>query len=333
MHSARLLETMLSNQNFSRQFVERGGLQLLLKLYTLKHLPPTFGSSGASHAVMAVFRTCTQLHGPLVTEKVAEALAEHLRTALLLAMVGPAICCHLCTPSLCSADMFCLSVCFPSLMHNSALTQLPASMGVGCTCKGVCPSVDVLNFCKVCASQSIGRSALQDVDAKRRDEYTRCVSSLEGVTSLASAVSRSSMAMLNEVSKAGRFAGLKTLVLDEPIPEHALAVENVAPTSAIIARIGDLERIVHLQIALAESRKAEMEAEGLLEAATAEGRWIGSLNAPRTSHIIVFSTTRFSCKQARCFCRQAACEGCQNPTPIIYFAHSGILAALSSMNS
>lgn len=292
MHSARLLETMLSNQNFSRQFVEKGGLQLLLKLYTLKHLPPTFGSSGASHAVMAVFRTCTQLHGPLVTEKVAEALAEHLRTALLLAMVGPAICCHLCTPSLCSADMFCLFHSFKPYAQICTDTA-PCQHGVGCTCKSLCPSVDVLNLCKVCASQSIGRSALQDVDAKRRDEYTRCVSSLEGVTSLASAVSRSSMAMLNEVSKAGRFAGLKTLVLDEPIPEHALAVENVAPASAIIARIGDLERIVHLQIALAENRKAEMEAEGLLEAATAEGRWIGSLNAPRTSHIIVISTTRF----------------------------------------
>ena len=98
MHSARLLETMLANQNFSRQFVEKGGLQLLLKLYTLKHLPATFGSSGASHAIMAVFRTCTQLHGALVTEKVAEALAEHLRTTLLLAMVRPAIVNLLCTP-------------------------------------------------------------------------------------------------------------------------------------------------------------------------------------------------------------------------------------------
>lgn len=87
MHTARLLETMLANQSFSRQFVEKGGLQLLLRLYTLKHLPPTFGSSSAAHAVMAAFRACTQLHGALVTEKVAEALAEHLRTTLLLAMV------------------------------------------------------------------------------------------------------------------------------------------------------------------------------------------------------------------------------------------------------
>ncbi len=90
MHTARMLETLLANQTFSRQFVDKGGLQLLLKLYTLKHLPVTFGSSGASHAVLSVFRTCTQLHSMSVTDKVAEALAEHLRTNLLLAMVRSA---------------------------------------------------------------------------------------------------------------------------------------------------------------------------------------------------------------------------------------------------
>ncbi|CAL8470976.1 g10518 [Coccomyxa elongata] len=198
MHTARMLETLLANQTFSRQFVDKGGLQLLLKLYTLKHLPVTFGSSGASHAVLSVFRTCTQLHSMSVTDKVAEALAEHLRTNLLLAM-------------------------------------------------------------------SIGRSTLQDMDPKRREEYTRCVSSLEGITALAAAVSRTTTNMLNEVSKTGRFPGLKTLVLDEPIPKHALAVENVTAASAIIARIGDLERIIHLQIALAEIKRDDLLAESSQE--------------------------------------------------------------------
>lgn len=103
------------------------------------------------------------------------------------------------------------------------------------------------------------------MDPKRREEYTRCVSSLEGITALAAAVSRTTTNMLNEVSKTARFPGLKTLVLDEPIPEHALAVENVTAASAIIARIGDLERIIHLQIALAEIKRDDLLAESSQE--------------------------------------------------------------------
>lgn len=125
------------------------------------------------------------------------------------------------------------------------------------------------NLLRVCAVQSIGRSSLQGMDVKRREEYTRSVSSLEGITSLASAVARTTPSMLNEVSKAGRFPGLKTLVLDEPVPDRALAVENVPPASAIIARIGDLERIIHLQVALTEHTKAELDKDAVQQEAAA----------------------------------------------------------------
>ena len=47
--------------------------------------------------------------------------------------------------------------------------------------------------------QAIGVQGLQQLDPARRDEYMRNVSSLEGLTSLAAAISRTSMMMLSEV--------------------------------------------------------------------------------------------------------------------------------------
>jgi hypothetical protein len=69
------------------QFAEAGGAPLLLRLYTLRHMPATFGSSAASHALLAALRALGQAHPALVTERAADALARHLRTTLLLAMV------------------------------------------------------------------------------------------------------------------------------------------------------------------------------------------------------------------------------------------------------
>ena len=47
--------------------------------------------------------------------------------------------------------------------------------------------------------QSIGAQGVHQLEASRRDEYTRNVSSLEGLTSLTAAVSRTSVVMLSEV--------------------------------------------------------------------------------------------------------------------------------------
>ena len=87
MHSARLLESLGSNTDFSTKFVDQGGLQLLLRLYTLRHLPPTFGSSSAAHALVAAVRILNQAAVSSVTSKVVEALTGQLRTTLLLGMV------------------------------------------------------------------------------------------------------------------------------------------------------------------------------------------------------------------------------------------------------
>ena len=88
MHSARLLESLGSNTDFSSKFVDQGGLKQLLRLYTLKHLPPTFGSSSAAHALVAAVRVLNQGAVSSVTNRVVEALTGQLRTTLLLGMVS-----------------------------------------------------------------------------------------------------------------------------------------------------------------------------------------------------------------------------------------------------
>ena len=89
MHSARLLESLSSNSEFATKFVDQGGLQLLLRLYTLRHLPATFGSSAAAHALVAAVRVLNQAATSSVTNsKVVEALTGQLRATLLLGMVS-----------------------------------------------------------------------------------------------------------------------------------------------------------------------------------------------------------------------------------------------------
>jgi hypothetical protein len=87
MHAARLLESLAANTDFATKFVDQGGLQLLLRLYTLRHLPPTFGSSSAAHALVAAVRVLNQANLS-VTSRVVEHLTGQLRTTLLLGMVS-----------------------------------------------------------------------------------------------------------------------------------------------------------------------------------------------------------------------------------------------------
>ena len=88
MHAARLLESLGANTDFATKFVDQGGLQLLLRLYTLRHLPPTFGSSSAAHALVAAVRVLNQAAASSVTSRVVEHLTGQLRTTLLLGMVS-----------------------------------------------------------------------------------------------------------------------------------------------------------------------------------------------------------------------------------------------------
>jgi predicted regulator of Ras-like GTPase activity (Roadblock/LC7/MglB family) len=59
--------------------VERGGVELLLTLYRLPRLPPTFGSTNASHSLLVSFRVFTSQH----TAAQLPHIFGQLRTALL----------------------------------------------------------------------------------------------------------------------------------------------------------------------------------------------------------------------------------------------------------
>ena len=61
------------------------------------------------------------------------------------------------------------------------------------------------------------------------------------------------------MSRPAKFPGLLNVKLDEPVPPHALQVENTTPASAVIARLGDLQRIVLLQLALSGTGKSESD--------------------------------------------------------------------------
>lgn len=45
-----------------RLFIERGGIELLLKMHTLPKVPATFGFSPPSHALLSIFRGLTASH-------------------------------------------------------------------------------------------------------------------------------------------------------------------------------------------------------------------------------------------------------------------------------
>ena len=62
-----------------------------------------------------------------------------------------------------------------------------------------------------------------------------------------------------QMSRPQKFPGLVSVKLDEPMPPHALVVENTAPASTVIARLGDLQRIVLLQLALSGTGKPDSD--------------------------------------------------------------------------
>ena len=55
-YTARMLENLVHHKETAKSLVERNGIDLLLELYRLPTLPPTFGSTNASHALLSAFR-------------------------------------------------------------------------------------------------------------------------------------------------------------------------------------------------------------------------------------------------------------------------------------
>ena len=90
-HTARLLESVFSNHDTCSKFVQQGGIEALLHLYKLPRLPPTFGSSSASHSLLAMFRALTAHNSADIATKLQPALASHFMLTLEISKVS--LCC------------------------------------------------------------------------------------------------------------------------------------------------------------------------------------------------------------------------------------------------
>ena len=86
-HTARLLESMFSNHDTCSKFVQQGGVEVLLQLYRLPKLPPTFGSSSASHSLLAMFRSLTAHNSSDISSKLQPSLSSQFMITLELAEV------------------------------------------------------------------------------------------------------------------------------------------------------------------------------------------------------------------------------------------------------
>ncbi|DBB00800.1 TPA: hypothetical protein ACH3X1_000730 [Trebouxia sp. C0004] len=84
-HTARLLESMFSNHDTCSKFVQQGGVEVLLQLYKLPKLPPTFGSSSASHSLLAMFRSLTAHNSSDISSKLQPSLSSQFTITLQLA--------------------------------------------------------------------------------------------------------------------------------------------------------------------------------------------------------------------------------------------------------
>ncbi|KAL2630710.1 hypothetical protein R1flu_015396 [Riccia fluitans] len=80
----RLLETILQNADTSRVFIEKKGIEALLQLYTLPHLPVSFGGSSTAHNMSVTFRAFSPQHATALTRAVCGALKDHLKVTVEL---------------------------------------------------------------------------------------------------------------------------------------------------------------------------------------------------------------------------------------------------------
>lgn len=76
-----MLESVVSNPDQSRAFVAAGGIDLLLRLYSLPRLPPAFATSGGQYGLLGTFKTFTPQQGPAVSAAISSALVGRLVVA------------------------------------------------------------------------------------------------------------------------------------------------------------------------------------------------------------------------------------------------------------
>ncbi|MCO5577516.1 hypothetical protein L7F22_031347 [Adiantum nelumboides] len=77
-NAARLLEPLLQNGDTSRVFVDKGGVEAFLRLYSLPNLPVSFGGSTVAHSMSSAFRAFSPTHASALSRAVCAALRESL---------------------------------------------------------------------------------------------------------------------------------------------------------------------------------------------------------------------------------------------------------------
>ncbi|KAL3688671.1 hypothetical protein R1sor_014980 [Riccia sorocarpa] len=132
----RLLETILQNADTSRVFIEKKGIEALLQLYTLPHLPVSFGGSSTAHNMSVTFRAFSPQHASALTRAVCGALKDHLKvTVELLESVAGGKLSELETSlrnkvirSLSAAECF---ISLSSVLVRSSIAMMPELSGAG----------------------------------------------------------------------------------------------------------------------------------------------------------------------------------------------------------
>jgi E3 ubiquitin-protein ligase HUWE1 len=81
-NTARMLDSLLSNADMVRIFLERGGLQLLLQMYSLPRVLPTFGSHAVMHAVVGVVRSFMNQHANAISPTVYLAASHSVQVCV-----------------------------------------------------------------------------------------------------------------------------------------------------------------------------------------------------------------------------------------------------------
>lgn len=130
--TARMLESLFADASTSRQFVDQGGIEALLAIYTLPKLPPTFGSSPPAQALMAAMRCFTAAH--------ADAVSVHLNRALLaqlqLAIARAKVCTACCTRT--AGHWLCPDRCPCAAQEKCCLENQACATALGMHCDVLC---------------------------------------------------------------------------------------------------------------------------------------------------------------------------------------------------
>ncbi|KAH7291322.1 hypothetical protein KP509_29G011900 [Ceratopteris richardii] len=77
-NTVQMLETIFQNADTCRVFIEKGGIEELLKLFTLPCLPVSFGGSSTAYNIFLTFRAFSSQHASTLTKAVCNVLKEHL---------------------------------------------------------------------------------------------------------------------------------------------------------------------------------------------------------------------------------------------------------------